>query len=105
MTLTSLFIYLLLIVGPVAAMAALMAEFLTEFRKEEPDIPPEVFASALAIIAGVIIAALGIFRIGFIVDFISGPSIAGFVSGNALSVAISQLAGLFGIPNINTRYD
>ncbi len=90
--------------GPVAVMSLLVGEILGDIAKELPHIPPAQVASILALFAGIITLGIGLFRLGFIIDFISGPAIAGFMSGSALTIGISQLAGLFGIPGVDTRY-
>eukprot|EP00026_Physarum_polycephalum_P001797 Phypoly_transcript_01800.p1 GENE.Phypoly_transcript_01800~~Phypoly_transcript_01800.p1 ORF type:complete len:721 (-),score=109.97 Phypoly_transcript_01800:174-2336(-) len=90
-------------IGPVSVMSLLMAEILADIHKEDPTLSNVTVAASLAMLAGFIALGIGLFRLGFIIDFISGPSIAGFMSGSALTIGIGQLAGLFGIPNINTR--
>lgn len=84
-------------------MSQLLAEILGDLKGEVP-YAPEIIAATLALLCGVITLGMGLFRLGFIIDFISGPAIAGFMSGSALTIGIGQLAGLFGVPNINTRY-
>lgn len=54
-------------------------------------------AMLLAIIVGVLHLALGIFRLGFVVDFLSNPVISGFTSAAAIIIAFSQLRHLMGI--------
>ncbi|XP_044758509.1 sodium-independent sulfate anion transporter-like isoform X2 [Coccinella septempunctata] len=46
---------------------------------------------------GCIIFLLGLFNLGFVVEFFSYPVIAGFTSAGALQIACSQLNSLFGI--------
>ncbi|KAH7281798.1 hypothetical protein KP509_36G063400 [Ceratopteris richardii] len=47
--------------------------------------------------AGVFQAALGLFRLGFIIDFLSHAAIIGFMGGAAITIALQQLKGLLGI--------
>jgi sulfate permease, SulP family len=54
-------------------------------------------AAALVIATGVLFVLAGIFRLGFIVQFLSKPVIEGFVFGLALFVTVKQLPKLFGI--------
>ncbi|KXN73534.1 hypothetical protein CONCODRAFT_46639, partial [Conidiobolus coronatus NRRL 28638] len=54
-------------------------------------------ASALAFWTGIIIAALGVTRLGIVLDFIPDPVIIGFVNGAALTVAVTQIPKLLGI--------
>lgn len=68
-----------------------------------PDVPGHVIASALAIIAGAIICFLGLARLGWIVEFISLPSICAFMTGSAINIAAGQVPKLMGIKGVNTR--
>ncbi|KAL6563830.1 Sulfate transporter 3.1 [Orobanche gracilis] len=55
--------------------------------------------------AGVFEAALGIFRLGFIVDFLSHATIIGFMSGAATVVCLQQLKGIFGLDHFTHATD
>jgi len=50
-----------------------------------------------ALMAGLIVLALGVFRLGRIINFIPAPVITGFTSGIALVIAIGQLDNALGI--------
>jgi high affinity sulfate transporter 1 len=60
-----------------------------------------VLLAALALAAGLTMLFAGIARLGFIADFISRPVVAGFVTGIAIDVIVSQLPKLLGIPGVN----
>lgn len=49
------------------------------------------------LLAGLIVLALGLFRLGRIINFIPAPVITGFTSGIALVIAIGQIDNLLGI--------
>lgn len=49
------------------------------------------------LLAGAIVLALGLFRLGRIINFIPAPVITGFTSGIALVIAIGQIDNLLGI--------
>jgi sodium-independent sulfate anion transporter 11 len=68
-----------------------------------PDIPAHVVASALAIICGAIICFLGVFRLGFIVDYISLAALSAYMTGSALNIAVSQVPTMMGIKSFSTR--
>jgi len=85
-----------LAVGPVAMVSLLTATALATFG----DIPVEqyiIYAILLAFLVGVIQFLLGLFRLGFLVNFLSHPVISGFTSAAALIIGLSQLKGLLGI--------
>lgn len=55
-------------------------------------------AVLVAFMVGMIQLALGLFRLGFLVNFVSNPVITGFSSGAAIVIAFSQVKHIFGIP-------
>ena len=55
------------------------------------------YAVLLAFTSGLIIFLFGVFQLGFLIDFISMPVIAGFTSAAALTIASGQIKGLLGI--------
>jgi len=58
-----------------------------------------VLLAALALASGLTMVVAGIAKLGFIADFISRPVIAGFVTGIAIDVIVTQLPKLLGIPS------
>ena len=54
-------------------------------------------AAALVLVTGILFVLAGLFRLGFIVQFLSRPVIEGFVFGLAVFVTVKQLPKLFGI--------
>ncbi len=55
------------------------------------------FAIGMALLVGVIKLLMGIFRLGFLVNFLSHPVLSGFTSAAALIIGLSQLKHLLGI--------
>jgi len=85
-----------LAVGPVAMVALLISSgvgALAELGSQEFI----AFAILLALMVGVIQFLMGVFRLGFVVNFLSHPVIAGFTSAAALIIGFSQLKHLLGI--------
>ncbi|KAJ5084836.1 hypothetical protein NUU61_009415 [Penicillium alfredii] len=83
-------------IGPVAVMSTLTGEIVLEVAKMYPDYPKHMVASSLAVICGGIVCFLGLFRLGFIVDFISLPAISAFMTGSALNICSGQVATMLG---------
>jgi sodium-independent sulfate anion transporter 11 len=81
-------------------MSALTGSILDDMRTSYPQYAPNVIASALAVISGSIVCGFGIFRLGFIVDFIPLPSLAAFMTGSALNIAMGQIPTMMG----NSKY-
>jgi SulP family sulfate permease len=55
-------------------------------------------SAALALIAGAILVASGVLRLGGVMDLVSKPVMTGFLFGLGLTVAMSQLPKIFGVP-------
>ncbi len=53
----------------------------------------------LAVLVGVLVAAVGLLRLGWIAEFLSVPIISGFLGGVAVIIAVHQLPDLFGLPS------
>ncbi len=85
-----------LAVGPVAMVSLLVASGVGGIATMGSE---EYIALAilLALLVGVIQFALGILRMGFLVNFLSHPVIAGFTSAAALIIGFSQLKHLLGL--------
>ena len=54
-------------------------------------------AMAQAIICGVMLALLSVFKLGFLANFLSKPILVGFVGGLALDILVSQVAKMLGV--------
>jgi SulP family sulfate permease len=83
--------------GPVAVVSLLTAAALTPIAAQGSD-AYVALAIALAFLVGCIQLALGLARLGFVVNFLSHPVIAGFASAAAIIIALSQLNKLIGVP-------
>ncbi|XP_037812319.1 sodium-independent sulfate anion transporter [Lucilia sericata] len=59
-------------------------------------------AVLLTFLTGLIEIGMGVFRLGFLIDFVSGPVSAGFTSAGSLIIFTSQFKDLFGV---NTKGD
>jgi len=54
--------------------------------------------AGLAIVVGAILIAAGIFRLGFLGDFLSKPVITGFLFGLGINIIVGQLPKVLGVP-------
>lgn len=82
-------------VGPVAITS--LAVFAGVSALAEPGSPRYLeLVLLLALIVGVVKLGLGILRLGFVMNFVSHPVLAGFTSASALIIAAGQLKYLLG---------
>jgi len=85
-----------LAVGPVAMDSLIVASGVATLAEIGTENFIE-FAILLAFIMGVLQVVFGMFKLGFLVNFLSRPVISGFTSAAALIIALSQLKNLLGI--------
>lgn len=86
-----------LAVGPVAVVSLMTAAAVGRIAAEGST----DYASAaivLAMLSGVMLTLMGLFRLGFIANFLSHPVISGFITASGIIIATSQVGGLLGIP-------
>jgi high affinity sulfate transporter 1 len=57
--------------------------------------------SLLAVTVGVIVAVVGLLRLGWIADFLSAPIITGFLAGVSVIIIVHQLPDLFALPPVS----
>ncbi|MEQ6204517.1 sulfate permease [Sulfitobacter sp. HNIBRBA2951] len=85
-----------LAVGPVAVVSLMTAAALNNIV-EQGTMGYAVAALSLAGLSGVMLLAMGLFRLGFIANFLSHPVIAGFITASGIIIATSQLKHILGI--------
>ena len=85
-----------LAVGPVAVVSLMTAAALSNIV-EQGTMGYAVAALSLAGLSGVILLAMGLFRLGFLANFLSHPVIAGFITASGIIIAASQLKHIIGI--------
>jgi SulP family sulfate permease len=85
-----------LAVGPVAVVSLMTAAALSNIV-EQGTMGYAVAALSLAALSGVILLAMGLFRLGFVANFLSHPVIAGFITASGIIIAASQIKHILGI--------
>ncbi|SFM03275.1 SulP family inorganic anion transporter [Shimia aestuarii] len=85
-----------LAVGPVAVVSLMTAAAVGNLALQGTA-EYAAAAIALAFISGLILTVMGLFRLGFLANFLSHPVIAGFITASGILIATSQLKHIFGI--------
>ncbi|MEC7963809.1 MAG: sulfate permease [Pseudomonadota bacterium] len=85
-----------LAVGPVAVVSLMTAAAVGNLALQGTA-EYAVAAITLAFMSGVMLLVMGIFRLGFLANFLSHPVIAGFITASGVLIATSQLKHIFGI--------
>ncbi len=87
----------ILVLGPDSSLGPMIAATVLPLVLVGGDPSQAVgMASMLAVIVGVIMAASGLAKFGFIADLISKPTQIGYMNGLAVTIFVSQLPKLFG---------
>jgi SulP family sulfate permease len=82
--------------APVAVVALMTASFLEPLARAG-SAEYIAYAVLLAMTVGVVQLALGLLRLGVVVNFLSHPVVVGFTNAAAIIIGLSQLNKLFGV--------
>ena len=85
-----------LAVGPVAVVSLLTASAVGQVA-EQGTAGYAVAALTLAFLSGGFLLIMGVFRLGFLANFLSHPVIAGFITASGILIATSQLKHILGV--------
>ncbi|KAL1652901.1 hypothetical protein SLS61_004521 [Didymella pomorum] len=81
--------------GPTSLMGLLTAEIVADVVHE--GYSAQAIASAVAMSVGIYSLAIGLLKLGFLLEFISVPVLSGFISAAAIVIMLGQIPSLFGI--------
>jgi SulP family sulfate permease len=85
-----------LAVGPVAVVCLMTATAVSKVAA--PGTPEYLGATiALTLLTGIMLIAMGLLRLGFVVNFLSHPVISGFIIASAIQMVVGQFAAVLGI--------
>ena len=85
-----------LAVGPVAVVSLMTAAAVGKIAATGTDAYVAA-AITLAFLSGLFLLALGLFRLGFLANFLSHPVISGFITASGIIIAASQVKHLLGV--------
>lgn len=85
-----------LAVGPVAVVSLMTAAAIGNIA-ESGTAGYAAAALLLALLSGCILLLMGLFRLGFLANFLSHPVIAGFIAASGILIAMSQVKHLLGV--------
>ncbi|RDX69263.1 Low affinity sulfate transporter 3 [Mucuna pruriens] len=93
-------------IGPVAVVSLLLSSLVP--KVVDPSVDPDGYRNVVftvTLFAGIFQAAFGVFRLGFLVDFLSHAALVGFMAGAAIIIGLQQLKGLLGISHFTNKTD
>ncbi|KZL18273.1 putative sulfate transporter [Pseudovibrio axinellae] len=85
-----------LAVGPVAVVSLMTAASIGQIA-EAGTAGYAIAALTLAMLSGGILLLMGVFKLGFLANFLSHPVIAGFITASGVLIASSQLKHILGV--------
>ncbi|KAI3891546.1 hypothetical protein MKX03_033093 [Papaver bracteatum] len=93
-------------VGTIASASVLLASIIDQAvsAKDNPTLYLHLVFTA-TFFTGIFQFALGFFRLGILVDFLSHSTIVGFMSGAATVICLQQLKGMFGLVHFTSKTD
>ncbi|MBA5779450.1 sulfate permease [Stappia sp. F7233] len=86
-----------LAVGPVAVVSLMTAAAVGQVA-DQGSMGYALAALTLAMLSGAILLLMGVFRLGFLANFLSHPVIMGFITASGILIAASQLKHILGVP-------
>lgn len=75
-------------------MGLLTAQIVADFLQE--GLSAQTISGVVAFTVGIYALIIGLFKLGFLLDFISIPVLSGFVSAAAITIILGQVPALFG---------
>ena len=85
-----------LAVGPVAVVSLMTAAAVGQIA-ETGTLGYAAAAISLAFLSGLFLLVMGVFRLGFLANFLSHPVISGFITASGIIIAASQLRHILGV--------
>ncbi|KAG9258204.1 sulfate permease [Emericellopsis atlantica] len=81
--------------GPTSILGLLTADVVADLSKE--GYGAAAISSAIAFMVGVYTIAIGLLKLGFLLDFVSAPVLSGWISAVALVILLGQVDSLVGL--------
>ncbi len=85
-----------LFMGPVSTVTVLSGSVVRGLSGGDPAMAITL-TSALAMLAGVVLLAAGLLRVGWVAQFLSAPIVTGFVTGLVVLIVVGEIPGLLGV--------
>jgi low affinity sulfate transporter 2 len=93
-------------IGPVAVVSLLLSSMVQKIVDPATDpVTYRTLVFTVTFLAGIFQVSFGLFRLGFLVDFLSHAAIVGFMGGAAIVIGLQQLKGLLGLSKFTNSTD
>jgi sodium-independent sulfate anion transporter 11 len=91
-------------IGPVAVASIVTGSIIGRVTNDFPDESHILIAGTISLLAGAVVAGIGVLRLGWLVNLISSPAVSAFISGSAITITFAQLPPLLGIRGVSTTH-
>ncbi|KHN94672.1 sulfate permease [Metarhizium album ARSEF 1941] len=81
--------------GPTSVLGLLTAEAVDDLSRQ--GYRPAAVSAAMAFVVGAYALAMGLLKLGFLLDFVSAPVLTGWISAVAIVIALDQVGSLVGL--------
>ncbi|KAF4450369.1 putative sulfate permease II [Fusarium austroafricanum] len=93
-----------IVIGTTAVGSLLVGEVISHVHESHPGQYTSVeIAKTLSFMTGIILFAMGLLRLGWLVEVIPYIPVSAFITAASLNIMCTQLPVLLGIPSVNTR--
>ncbi|KAK2667705.1 STAS domain [Fusarium oxysporum f. sp. vasinfectum] len=93
-----------IVIGTTAVGSLLVGEVISHVHESRPDTYTSAeIAGTLSFMTGIILFAMGLFRLGWLVEVIPYIPVSAFITAASISIMCTQLPVLLGIHGVNTR--
>ncbi|KAF4950456.1 hypothetical protein FSARC_13192 [Fusarium sarcochroum] len=93
-----------IVIGTTAVGSLLVGEVIAHVHEARPDTYTSVeIAKTLSFMTGLILLAVGLLRLGWLVEVIPYIPVSAFITAASMIIMCTQLPALLGIPGVNTR--
>ncbi len=86
----------LLFVGPVSTISVLSGSLVRQISGGDPT-QASALTADIALVAGLVLLAAGLLRLGWVARFLSEPIVTGFVTGLVILIVVGEIPGLLGL--------
>ncbi|KAK0270716.1 hypothetical protein LTR35_013998 [Friedmanniomyces endolithicus] len=88
--------------GPTSLIGLMTSNVVSSLKPQ--GYSPQAVASAVAMCMGIMGMAIGFLNLGFLLEFISEPILAGFITAVALTIGLGQVSALLGEENVTASH-
>lgn len=91
-----------IVIGTTAVGSLLVGQVITRVKESHPDASNLAIAHTLSMLAGAVLLAIGLLRLGWVIELIPYIPISAFVTAASITIMSTQLPNALGISGVDT---